>query len=157
MATLYDLVKEIENFQLEVDEETGEILNMDELDALQLEKDAKVENICLWIKNLKSDAAAYKAEKDSFEKKRKQAENKAEALTKYIQYILDGENFKSSKVNVSYRKSEKVRCVDMLLVEPDYLKFASPELDKKKIKDAIKAGGKVHGCYLEQSLNVQIK
>ena len=157
MATLYELVKEIENFDLQIDEETGELLNIDELDALQLEKDAKVENICLWIKNLKSDAVAYKAEKDAFEKKRKAAENKAEALTKYIQYILAGEPFKTSKVNVSYRKSEKVKCVDMLLVDPDYLKFATPELDKKKVKDDLKAGVKVHGCYLEQSLNVQIK
>ena len=38
MATLYELVKEIENFDLQIDEETGELLNIDELDALQLER-----------------------------------------------------------------------------------------------------------------------
>ena len=38
MATLYQLVKEIENFELDIDDTTGEILNMDELDALQLER-----------------------------------------------------------------------------------------------------------------------
>lgn len=157
MATLYDLVKEIENFDLQIDEETGELLNIDELDALQLEKDAKVENICLWIKNLKSDAEAYRTEKKAFEQKIRAAENKAARLTAYVDYILAGEKFKTSKVNVSYRKSEKVKCVDMLLVDPEYLKFATPELDKKKVKDDLKAGVKVHGCYLEQSLNVQIK
>ena len=157
MATLYELVKEIEDFQFDIDEETGEILNFDELDALQLEKDTKVENICLLIKNLRSDAEAYKVEKNSFELKRKQAENKADRLTAYVAYILAGDKFKSSKVNVSYRKSEKVICPDLLEVEPDYLRYKEPELDKKKIKDAIKAGVKVKGCYMEESLNIQIK
>lgn len=157
MATLYDLVREIENFEFNIDEETGEILNLDELDALELEKDTKVENICLLIKNLKSDATAYKAEKDAFEKKRKAAENKADRLTAYVQYILAGEKFKSSKVNVSYRKSEKVICPDLLEVDDDYLRYKEPELDKKKIKDAIKAGVKVKGCYMEESLNIQIR
>jgi hypothetical protein len=157
LATLYELVKEIENFDLQIDEETGELLNIDELDALQLEKDTKVENICLWIKNLKSDAEAYRAEKDAFEKKRKAAENKAESLTKYIQYILSGEKFKTSKVNVSYRKSEKIICPDLLMVDDDYLRYLTPELDKKKIKDAIKSGVNVKGCNMEESLNIQIK
>lgn len=157
MATLYELVKEIEDFQFVIDEETGEILNFDELDALQLEKNTKVENICLLIKNLRSDAEAYKAEKNSFEQKRKQAENKADRLTAYVAYILAGDKFKSSRVNVSYRKSEQIECVDMLMVDPDYLRYKEPELDKKKIKDAIKAGVEVKGCQLVERQNLQIK
>lgn len=157
MATLYELVKEIENFDLQVDEETGELLNIDELDALQLEKDAKVENICLWIKNLKSDAEAYRTEKKAFEQKIRTAENKAARLTAYVDYILAGDKFKSSKVSVSYRKSEQIECADMLMVDPDYLRFKEPELDKKKIKDAIKAGVEVKGCQLVERQNIQIK
>ncbi|MBR5583135.1 MAG: siphovirus Gp157 family protein [Lachnospiraceae bacterium] len=157
MATLYELVKEIENFDLDIDEETGEILNGDELDALQLEKDTKVENICLWIKNLKADAVAYKAEKESFEKKRKAAERRAEYLQEYIQYILAGEKFKSDRVTVSYRKSEQVECTDLLDVDIDYLRYKEPELDKKKIKDAIKAGIEVKGCQLVERQNLQIR
>ena len=157
MATLYELVKEIENFDLQIDEETGEILNMDELDALQLEKDAKVENICLWIKNLKSDAEAYRTEKKAFEQKIKAAENKAARLTAYVDYILAGDKFKSSKVSVSYRKSEQIECADLLDVDVDYLRYKEPELDKKKIKDAIKAGIEVKGCQLVERQNLQIR
>ena len=157
MATLYELVKEIENFDLDIDEETGEILNMDELDALQLEKDAKVENICLWIKNLKSDAEAYRSEKKAFEQKIRAAENKAARLTAYVDYILAGDKFKSSKVSVSYRKSEQIECADLLDVDVDYLRYKEPELDKKKIKDAIKAGIEVKGCQLVERQNLQIK
>ena len=157
MATLYEIVREIEDFQFEIDETTGEILNFDELDALQLEKDTKVENICLLIKNLRSDAEAYRNEKKAFDNKIRAAENKADRLTAYVQYILAGDKFKSSKVSVSYRKSEKIICPELLEVEPDYLRYKEPELDKKKIKDAIKAGVKVKGCYMEESLNIQIK
>ena len=157
MASLYEIIRDIENFEFQIDDETGEILNIEELDKLELEKDTKTENICLFIKNLKADIEAYKGEKKTFDQKIKQAENKVESLTKYLQNMLGGEKFKTSKVSVSYKKSEKVVCPDMLLVEPDYLRYVSPELDKKKIKDAIKAGVEVKGCYIEESSNIQIK
>ena len=77
MANLYELTAQIENFELEVDEETGEITNLDELDALQMERDEKIENIALWVKNLTADAAAIKAEAQNLTKRQKAAENKA--------------------------------------------------------------------------------
>lgn len=157
MGKLYDLVREIEDFEFEIDEETGEILNANDLDNLELEKNEKIEQLCLWIKNLKSDAAAYKAEKDSFAKKQKAAENKAESIKNYIAYILAGENFKTDRVTVSYRRSEQVECPDMSLVDDDYLRFKEPELDKTKIKKALKDGIKVGGCMLVERQNMQIK
>lgn len=157
MGRLYDLVREIEDFEFEIDEETGEILNAEDLDNLELEKNEKIEQLCLWIKNLKSDAAAYKAEKDSFAKKQKAAENKAESIKNYIAYILAGENFKTDRVTVSYRRSEQVECPDMSLVDDDYLRFKEPELDKTKIKKALKDGIKVGGCMLVERQNMQIK
>lgn len=157
MGKLYDLVREIEDFDFEIDEETGEILNANDLDNLELEKNEKIEQLCLWIKNLKSDAAAYKAEKDSFAKKQKAAENKAESIKNYIAYILAGENFKTDRVTVSYRRSEQVECPDMSLVDDDYLRFKEPELDKTKIKKALKDGIKVGGCMLVERQNMQIK
>ena len=157
MGRLYDLVREIEDFEFEIDEETGEILNANDLDNLELEKNEKIEQLCLYIKNLKSDAAAYKAEKDSFAKKQKAAENKAESIKNYIAYILAGENFKTDRVTVSYRRSEQVECPDMSLVDDDYLRFKEPELDKTKIKKALKDGIKVGGCMLVERQNMNIK
>lgn len=157
MGKLYDLVREIEDFEFEIDEETGEILNANDLDNLELEKNEKIEQLCLWIKNLKSDAAAYKAEKDSFAKKQKAAENKAESIKNYIASILAGDKFKTDRVTVSYRKSEQVECLDMSLVDDDYLRFKEPELDKTKIKKALKDGVNVGGCMLVEKQNMQIK
>lgn len=157
MATLYDLAVELANFKLDIDEETGEVLNADELDNLQMARDEKIEGICLWIKNLKADAAAYKAEKDSFAKKQKAAENKAEALRNYIQYILAGEKFKTNRVAISYRKSDQIECPDIAAVDDDYLRYKEPELDKAKIKEALKNGIKVKGCTLVERQNMQIR
>lgn len=157
MATLYELSSELANFELEIDEETGELLNADQLENIEMERNAKIENICLWIKNLKSDANAYKAEKESFEKKRKAAENKAEALKQYVQFILAGEKFKSSRVSVTYRKSESVECDDVFKVSDDYLRYKDPELDKTKVKEALKAGIEIDGCKLVEKQNMQIR
>ena len=55
---LYEINSQIENFEFKIDEETGEVLNMNELNELKMSKDEKIENIALWIKNLKSDEKA---------------------------------------------------------------------------------------------------
>lgn len=153
---LYEIVAELRDFQFEIDEETGEILNADELDKLELARDEKIENICLMIKNLKADATAYKAEKDSFAEKEKRAKNEADRLADYLQRMLDGETFKSTRASVTYRKSEAVEC-DMELVPDDYLRYKDPEPDKAKIKKAIKSGIEVDGCCLVENISMQIK
>ena len=79
MANLYELERALQEFELEIDEETGEILNMEDMDALQMERDIKVENIALWIKNLLSDAEAYKREKESFYAKERPPRTKRSA------------------------------------------------------------------------------
>lgn len=157
MARLYEIMREIEDFRFEIDEETGEILNADDLDMLELERDEKIENICLWIKNLRSDAKAYKDEEAAFREKRKKAETRAESLKRYIDRLLDGNKFKTNRVQVSYRDSESVVCSNILAVDSDYLRYGDPELDKTKIKKAIKEGIEVKGCRLQHKRNIQIK
>lgn len=157
MAKLYELIKEIEDFVPEIDEETGEILNCAELDLLEVEKEQKVENICLWIKNLLSDSAAYKAEKESFQKKEQAAKNKAESLKKYLTYALGGEGFKTDRVTVSYRKSESVNIEDVTRLDDEFIRVPEPVPDKTAIKQAIKAGREVVGAELVERKNIQIK
>ena len=154
---LYEIINEIENFEFIVDEETGEILNAMQLDELELAKEEKVENICLWIKNLKAEANAIKEEVSSLQKRQKAVNNKAESLERYIQQALNGEKFKTARVSVSYRKSEVVECENILAVDDDYLRYKEPELDKSKVKAALKEGISVKGCSLVQKQNMQIR
>ena len=69
---------EIDNAILNcVDMETGEIIDMGKLNALQMERAQKIENIGCWIKNLLSDADALDKEKKNLAARQKAAENKA--------------------------------------------------------------------------------
>ena len=63
MASLYQIDEKIlECF----DPDTGELLDAEQLESLQMEKTTKLENVALCIKNLNADAAMYKAEKQAF-------------------------------------------------------------------------------------------
>lgn len=157
MATLYELNQKFNEFEFEIDEETGEILNAEELDEIELERNEKLENIGLWIKNLESDAEAYKREKDSFAEKERVAKNKIESLKKYLNFVLDGDTFKSDRVNITYRKSSAVNIIDEYIVPKKYFIKQAPKLDKKAIRDALKSGKKVKGAEIIEKENIQIK
>lgn len=144
-----------------VDPETGEILDLEWLDKLQIQRERKIENILCWIKNLESDAEQIKTEEKALAERRKAAEKKAESLRDYISSILNGEKFQTARVAVSYRKSEAVVVDNMeeLLYNncDDYLTYKELEPNKTKIKAALKAGVPVPGCHLEERNNMSIK
>ncbi len=161
MATLYEIDQAITDC---VDMDTGEIIDAEALEALQIERDEKIEKVALWYKNLKSDADAYKAEADNFTARYKSASTKAESIKGWIDNALSGEKFKTTKVNISYRKPESVNCPDEeSFIEwaekngEDYLKYSTPELNKTNIKNALKSGATVGNCELTKKQNIQIK
>lgn len=156
---LYEIEQEIMSC---VDMESGEVIDFEKLDALTMERDQKIENIALWVKNLEADAKAYKEEKDNFAQKQKSAENKAKSLKEYLSRFLDGTAYKSTKVNVSFRTSKAVDVFDIsaLMTMDDcdnYLKYKEPEPDKTAIKNAIASGVNVPGCQIVENQNIQIK
>lgn len=144
-----------------IDTDTGEIIDMDALEALEMERDSKIENVALWIKDLKAEAEAIKAEKQNLEKRQKAAENKAEQLKKYLEYALNGEKFKTAKCSISYRKSVSVD-VNMELLQTfddsdEYLRYSAPEPNKTAIKEALQNGATIPGCLLVENNSLQIR
>lgn len=152
---LYEIDKQIQDC---IDLETGEILNFEGFNALQMERTAKLENIALAYKNAKAEAAALKAEKEAFAEREKRAKNRMEWLSGYLKFVLDGEKFKTTKVEVSFRRSEAV-CVecDALDLPQKYLTYKDPEPNKTAIKEALKAGVEINGCHIESRVNISIK
>ena len=140
-----------------VDSETGEIFDIDRFEELELARDAKVESICLWIKNLKAEIEALKAEKDAFAQRQKSAENKMESLKRYISGYLEGAAFESAKVKVSFRKSEAVEILEGAVIPDEYLRFKEPEINKTALKKALKSGVSIEGVYIAENQNIQIK
>lgn len=154
MANLYEINDAILAC---VDMETGEIIDEEKLQKLQMDFSDKVEGIACWIKNLLSDAAAIKAEKDILAEREKACKNKAESLKRYLQSALDGEKFKTAKVSISYRKSESVQVDDITKLDEEYLKYEEPSVNKTKVKQALKSGILLQGVQLIENQNIQIK
>ena len=155
MARLYEIDQAILDC---IDLETGEIIDVEKLSDLQMQREQKIESVVLWIKNLRSDAEAYKAEKEVFEEREKQAKNKAERLAAWLTEVLDGEKFITPKCSVTFRKSEAVEVVNPELVPKEFQKVkveVSP--DKIAIKNALKHWTNVPGCELVLKKNIQIK
>lgn len=151
---LYEIDNQIMNC---IDEETGEIIDIEKFESLQMEREQKIENIALWYKNLCADVAAYKAEKESFAEKERVAKNKAESLKRFLDSVLSGNPFKTTKVAVSYRKSISVEIDDISKIDNKYLRFREPEADKTLIKEALKNGEIIEGAQLIEKQNIQIK
>lgn len=140
-----------------IDYETGEILDWDKLDELNAAKEQKIENIALYIKNLTAEAAALKTEKDAFAERQKAAEKRAEGLKRYLTNALKGEKFKTTKVNISYRKSETLEIADGAEIPENFLKYKEPEVNKTDLKKAIKDGLLLEGVSIVERQNIQIK
>lgn len=155
MARLYEIDRSI----LEcIDLETGEVIDAERLENLQMEKSQKIENIALWIKNLQSDALAFKAEKDAFAEREQAATKKAEQLKAYLAQVLEGQKFSTARCAVSFRRSESVTIEDENSI-PQEMMVQKVEFkpDKKAIKELLKVGFDVPGCRLVENWNTQIK
>ena len=140
-----------------VDEETGEIADYEQFEQLAMARDEKIENVALWIKNLKAEATALKAEKDAFAVREKAAANKAENLANYISAYLAGQAFKTTKVSVSFRKSERLELAEGAKIPEEFLKYKEPDVDKTALKKAIKSGQQIDGVSVVENLNIQIR
>lgn len=141
--------------------EDGEVIDFEKLEALECERSAKIENILLWIKNLKAEAEAVKNEKMNLAKRQQTLENKADSLEKFIANYLGGNKFETPKAVATFRKSTSVdvNLEELMQMEnyEDYVTFAEPKPNKSAIKDAIKNGTDVKGCSLVENLNLIIK
>lgn len=156
MAKLYEIDALIEEC---VDTETGEIIDPEKLESLKMERREKVRNIACWIKNLRSDAAAYAEEEESFYKRKQAALKKAASLEAYLADALHGEKMKGKEFSVSYRKSEVIEVADEAVAKlPDEFKvFAPARANKKALKEAIKSGAVFEGVQVVEKSNIQIK
>ena len=158
--TIYEIDNNIMNC---IDMETGEVIDTEKLNDLQMERDAKIENVALWIKELKAEAEAIKNEKQALADRQRVAENKAESLKNWLAYALNGEKFKTAKCSISYRNSESVEVTEegleaLMRDHEDLLTYKTPEPNKKAIKDAIKNDGlTVAGVQLVQKTSTIIK
>ena len=163
MRPIYEIDQDILDC---VDMETGEILDVEKLDALQMERERKLEGVALWVKDLKAEAEAVKAEADKLTARKKALDNKMESLKAWLMYALRGEKLKTPRCNVYQTHNQKLNVPDeaglisflQTLNDPDrFLRFREPELRKDEIKKALKDGTIIPGAELEETESVVIK
>ena len=160
---LYEIDRQIAELLENVDPETGELLiDSEALEALQMERESKLENIALAVKNISAEAEAIGAEIANLTARKKSAEAKARRLRDYLGEALAGEKLQTARVAVSFRSSRSVAVDDGFLewarAHGDrFLKYSEPAIDKKALGDCLKAGEEVPFAHLESKSNIQIK
>ena len=160
---LFDINKAlVDAWDAALDPETGELDEtlLAAFEELQMERDAKIENIGCWIKNLAADAEALKSEAKTMTERAKAAERKADSLKRYLTAALDGEKFTSTRCAISWRRSVSVEIDEAEIPElpEQYIRRkVSVEADKTAIKEALKAGESIEGCRLVERQNISIK
>lgn len=155
MANLYEIDQGILSC---IDLETGEVIDPERLENLQMERNQKIENVVLWIKNLESDALAIKAEKEALAKRQVAALAKAEQLKEWLGKALEGQKFSTARCAVSFRKSTKLEVLDADCIPKKFMvETVTVKPDAVAIKDYLKMGYEVNGCRLIVNQNVQIR
>lgn len=157
--TLYEINNELETaFYNCIDPETGEIVGgTEELDRLQMERNEKIENTALFIKNLKAEAEMIQAEERRLTARRRTCENRAEWLKKYLADNLQGETFKSARTAISYRRTQSLNVTDIWKVPEEYVTIPDPVPDKRAITAALKAGEKIEGAELVDNMSMIVR
>lgn len=167
MRKLYEINRDIEALLDAVtDPETGEIVDMDCLEGLFLEREKKLEHVALYCKNIRAEKNAVKAEMDELAKRYKRLSKSEEGVEMYLEKALNGERFSTGKVDCVFRESEVAD------VDPEFIAWAyaqggdmsgfikhkeSDEPDKMAIKKFLKQGGTLEHCRLVKKNNLTIK
>jgi len=163
MRALYEIDQDILSC---VDLETGEILDTEKLDALQMERERKLEGVALWVKDLSYEAQMIKEESDKLTARKKSLDNKITGLKNWLLYALAGEKLKTPRCNVYQTHSQKVviddekALIDMFMSSPSgekFLRMKDPEIDKNALKDSMKQGYEYEFAHLETTESVVIK
>ena len=163
MRALYDIDQDILDC---VDLETGEILDTEKLDALQMERERKLEGVALWIKDMKAEAAAIKEEADKLTARKRSLDNKIDGLKTWLLMALGGEKLSTPRCKVYQTHNQRVviddekALIDMFLSSPSgekFMRMKDPEIDKTALKDSMKQGYEYEFAHLEETESVVIK
>jgi hypothetical protein len=160
MPNLYQLTEQYRKFNefienaLDSDNVTEDDLQVyiETLEAIQDSIENKVENIAKFLKNIEGDIAAYKAEEERLQKKRKYLENKLKGLKEYTQSVLEMNGFEKIKAGTfNVRLQKNPPSVEVIDEKKIPVQYREPQPDKiltKLILEDLKAGKVVEGARI---------
>ena len=147
-----------------IDNETGEIVDYEQFEALIMSKEEKIDNTAKWILDLKAEAKMVKERAAELTKRAQNAENKAERLKEFLQEYLAGEKRKTADYVLTYRKTESVEITEedraiawLMEHREDALTYQAPKISKTAVKEILKAGEAVPGVELVERQSMSIR
>lgn len=148
-----------------VDPETGEVADFEAFEALAMERESKIDNLALWVKDLEAEQLALDNEARKLIERRDTARRKRDRLKAYLQEMLAGEKRSTEKYAVSYRRTESVELTDedaayAWLVDhghTDGYVSVKTSVSKSGIKPLLKEGAAIPGAELvtRQSMTIR--
>ena len=154
MSALYEIQEDILSC---IDLKTGEIIDVERLHGLQMERRQKIRNIACWIKNLLADARAYEEEEKTFAARNTAAKNKADSLKQYLSNCLHGEKIQDKEFSIGWRKSQRIHIDEGAAIPAAYLIPVPDKVDRQGLKDALRQGVLLPGITLVEYNNIQIQ
>lgn len=154
MSALYEIQEDILSC---IDLKTGEIIDVERLHGLQMERRQKIRNIACWIKNLLADARAYEEEEKTFAVRKTAVKNKADRLKQYLSDCLHGEKIQDKEFSIGWRKSQRIHIDEGAAIPAAYLIPVPDKVDKQGLKDALPQGVLLPGITLMEYNNIQIQ
>lgn len=149
-----------------VDQETGEISDLEALEALEMMFTEKVQNVALWVLDLNDDIDNLDKEISRLTDMKKKTENRIKSLKNLLLAVTGGQKVKTDLVSVSFRKTEAVKIDDDSAViswaekngrDSDLLKYSNPTVSKTELKKLLKSGVEVPCARIEENISTVIK
>lgn len=164
---IYDIPHEMQLAlnALTIDEETGEIVGYEQLDAVTESATVKIANTARYIRFAESQIEAMKQAKKAIDGRMKAAQKLVDWLKeKSAQAILslpeNQRKIEEPDIRVSLHKSSFVNIYDIKKIDEKFYYekvVTTKEVSKTAIKEAINAGEKVEGASLDTNYTLQIK
>lgn len=164
-TTLYEITEDFRRLYEMADEcdLTPEDI-ADTLESLQYELEEKADGYAMVMRQLEGDIALLKAEIDRLSGRKKTVENNIKRMKQGLETAMKAANkpkIKTKLFSFGIQKNPPSVVMDEQYIEniPDeYLIPQEPKIDKKKIKEDLKAGVNLEGlAHLEQTEGLRIR
>lgn len=142
-----------------VDTETGEVFTPEAIDALNVERNEKIEACLLFAKSQEAEAKMVGEEAKKLLERQKACEKRATRTLEYVKRSLNGEPFKTSKAIVRYNTSYKCEISCDVNNLPDQFKKITTTVTplKEDLKKYINAGNTVAGVTVVENKTITVK
>jgi chromatin segregation and condensation protein Rec8/ScpA/Scc1 (kleisin family) len=146
--------------ELDLDEQTF----ADTLESLSGDLEIKATNVAMFMRNLEANAEAIKAAEQQMAERRKALEKRAERIRQYLLDNMERCGIKSIECpffKLTVRANPESLILEQdAVIPPEFIYTPEPpppQVDKTRLKAAIKAGLAVQGARLDRKNRLEIK